>query len=244
MSKQPKKTGTSAKSSAAKAKTEKKASSKLPSFGFADDLLKKEPETSAAESTAAESTAKAAGVGGGPQKAAAAPNANPERIFTFADTLAAEAEEGEEAPRRLETHVTFSLAGELFALPVRPIREVLRVSSITRVPHAPYPIRGVTNLRGRVIPVIDLRRRIDLPPAELDRGSRILVVSSRNRLLGLLVDGVEQVIHLDLDRIQPPPQDVMTVESDYITGVYQSGEQLLLLLDVDRVLIIHEVGAA
>ncbi|NJL29296.1 MAG: purine-binding chemotaxis protein CheW, partial [Thermoanaerobaculia bacterium] len=162
----------------------------------------------------------------------------------FADSLRARDEEDTVVAQQIETWVTFSLAGEVFALPVEPIREVLRVSGITRVPHAPHPIRGVSNLRGRVIPVIDLRQRIELPVAEVDRNSRILVVSSRGRLLGLLVDSVHQVIHLDFLRVQPPPQDVVTAESGYILGVYQVGEQLILLLDADRVLILHEGGTA
>ena len=95
-------------------------------------------------------------------------------------------------------------------------------------------------MRGRVIPVIDLRLRIELPSAELGRSSRVIVVSSRGRLLGLLVDAVHQVIHVDLNRVQPPPDDVMTVQSDYISGVYHLEDQLILLLDINRVLIIQE----
>lgn len=168
---------------------------------------------------------------------------DPRRIFAFADSLDAQAGEVEAAPAptRLETWVTFSLAGETFALPVEPVREVVRVASITRVPHAPRPIRGVTNMRGRVIPVIDLRLRIELPEADLGRASRVIVVSSRSRLLGLLVDAVHQVVHIDLNQVQPPPDDVMTIQSDYISGVYHLDDQLILLLDIHRVLIIQEV---
>lgn len=195
----------------------------LPAFGFADDLLRQ-----------VRSEAEAGSADGEP-----APS---ERIFTFADSLDAAARDEEEAtaPVRLATWVTFRLAGETFALPVEPVREVLRVQSVTRVPHAPEPIRGVSNLRGRVIPVIDLRVRIGLPAADLDRASRVIVVGSRGRLLGLLVDAVRHVVHLDLDRVQAPPEDVMTVQSDYISGVYHLEDQLVLLLDVDRALIVRE----
>ncbi len=214
----------------------------LPAFGFATDLLPKSdaaksPEPSAAGAEAAGGDAPAAGA-----PAAGAPvvdEHDPRRIFAFADSLEAGTAEPEAAPVRLETWVAFSLAGEVFALPVTPIREVVRVSSITRVPHAPKPIRGVTNRRGRVIPVIDLRMRIELPAAELGRASRVIVVSSRGRLLGLLVDAVHQVVHIDLEKVQPPPDDVMTVQSDYLSGVYHLDDQLILLLDVDRALIIQ-----
>ena len=203
---------------------EKKIS--LPAFGFAEDLLDKagaEPE---------------------PSPPPQIDETDPRRIFAFADSLENQAEDSESraAPAKLQTWVAFSLASEIFALPVEPVHEVVRVASITRVPHAPKPIRGVTNMRGRVIPVIDLRLRIELPATELDRSSRVIVVSSRGRLLGLLVDAVHQVIHIDLNRVQSPPDDVMTVQSDYITGVYHLEDQLILLLDINRVLIIHEAA--
>ncbi len=215
----------------------------LPAFGFAEDLLK----SVKGESRQSAAPGEAAGRQGAAAGTAEAPAPSPreeERIFTFADSLAAQEEEEKVAPVRLETWMTFSLAGETFALPVDPVHEVLRLSSITRVPHAPFPIRGVTNLRGRVVPVIDLRIRLELPEGEVTRSSRIVVVGSRGRRLGLLVDSVHQVVHLDVDRVQPPPDDVMTVQSDYIRGVYHLEEQLILLLDVDRVLIIRETSGA
>ncbi len=224
----------------------------LPAFGFAEDLL---GAAAAAEPAPVEAGGEAAvedppsadpapgfgHPGSGHPGSDAGPEA-PDRVFTFADSLkqAVRGEAEEQAPEVLTSWVTFGLAEEVFALPVEPIREVLRVTSITRVPHAPQPIRGVTNLRGRVIPVIDLRLRIDLEAKDLDRASRVIVVGSQGRLLGLLVDVVHQVVHIDLNQVQPPPEDVMTVQSDYILGVYHRADQLILLFDVDRALIIKE----
>lgn len=206
----------------------------LPAFGFAKDLL----------AEAAASADQNADNGGGED----ADLDGPERIFAFADQLSAasaqEQKEAEARAQRLETWITFILSDEVYALPITPVREALRVGSITRVPHAPQPIRGVTNLRGRVLPVIDLRLRIGLRSVELGRSNRILVVRARNRHLGLLVDAVLQVVHIDLNRAEPPPEDVMTAQSDYITGVYHHGEQLILLLDVERALIIQEASSA
>lgn len=219
----PKKSAGTARKTPEPATGDKKIS--LPAFGFAEDVLKEHQ--------------RAAGSPAAGSPAAAVPRGE-DRVFTFADRLETGAEEEERAPVRLETWVSFRLAGETFALPVEPVHEVVRPTSITRVPHAPYPIRGVTNLRGRVVPVIDLRLRLELPVGDLTRTSRIVVVGSRGRRLGLLVDAVQQVVHLDVDRVQPAPDDVMTVQSDYISGVYHLGEELILLLDVDRVLIIKE----
>ena len=223
-----------------------KERSSLPAFGFAADLLGKRdnPADSGADETASNldtDRLEAAGE----QAASAADASDPERIFQFAGGLeSALSEEEQPKVRRLATWVTFDLADEIFAMPVEPVREILRVETITRVPHAPRPIRGVTNLRGRVIPVIDLRLRIGLSPTELGRSTRIIVVAARGRLIGLLADAVQQVIHLDLDRIQPPPDDVLTVQSDYIRGVYHLEDHLVLLLDIERALVVRDAPDA
>lgn len=167
---------------------------------------------------------------------------SPDRLYAFADALEKGrlpegAGPGEEAP---ETWVTFRLEGESFGLPVSHVQEILRVSGITRVPHAPHPVRGITNMRGRVLPVVDLRLRLGLPEAALDDQSRILVVTSRGRLMGLLVDSVRQVVRIGRSAIQPPPPDVMTEQSEYILGVVHLMEELVILLEVDRALIIQE----
>jgi purine-binding chemotaxis protein CheW len=91
--------------------------------------------------------------------------------------------------------------------------------------------------------VIDLRMRVGLEPSEIGRQSRVVAVASRGRLLGLLVDAVHQVVHLDLNRVQPPPEDVMTVQSDYILGVYHQDDSMILLLDVDRALVLRDKAA-
>ena len=234
---------------------------KLPAFGFAADLLASRSEESATDAAQTDvATTDAAKVEPAKVQDLPAPQAStadsatadsatseglavdPERIFHFADSLEREEEE-ETVAQRLTTWITFSLEGETFALPVEPVREVLRLSHITRVPHAPRPIRGVTNLRGRVIPVIDLRVRIELPAGGIDRSTRVIVVGSRGRLIGLMVDAVHQVAHIDLNRVQPPPDDVMTVQSDYLAGVYQLEDRLILLLDVDRALILRDTPA-
>lgn len=165
----------------------------------------------------------------------------PDRLYAFADSVNVHQQGLVEQPKTLETWVTFSLAGETFALPVTHVYEILRVSGITRVPHAPAMVRGVTNMRGRVLPVIDLRVRLGLNAAEPSPQSRILVVTSRGRSLGLLVDSVQQVERIQRDTVQPPPPDVMTAQSDYIVGVCDLGARLVILLDVDRILILREI---
>lgn len=166
------------------------------------------------------------------------PSGLAEDVYAFADSVARREESAPQKLQRIETWVTFDLGGETYALPVSHVLEILRVTGITRVPHAPRVIRGVTNMRGKVLPVVDLRTRLGLESAETTAQSRILVVSSRGRLLGLLVDAVQQVERIDLQTVQAPPPDVMTHQSDYIIGVCQIGTRLAVLLDVGLVLVL------
>jgi len=161
-----------------------------------------------------------------------------DRVYAFADSVQPRQEPQTDTHHaaRWETWVSIALAGETYAMPVESVREILRVGQITRVPDAPYPVRGIINLRGRVVPVVDLRLRLGLPRAETTPQSRILVAHARERLIGLLVDGVEQVVRLDATTFEPPPADVMSAASDYIRAVCQRERMLLILLDTERVL--------
>jgi purine-binding chemotaxis protein CheW len=165
----------------------------------------------------------------------------PERLYALADRLAARRPEQREAPPELpETWVAVEVAGEVYALPVAGVEEVLRVNGITRLPYAPAPVRGITQQRGRVLTVVDLRVRLGYEPAPLDERSRICVVSSRGRSLGLLVDAARHVVKLLPSGKQPPPADVMSERSAFILGVYRLEDALAILLDVDRVLLLDD----
>jgi purine-binding chemotaxis protein CheW len=163
-----------------------------------------------------------------------------ERIYAFADRLTAQAPaaDPQAATAIWETWVTFQVAGETFAFPVGSVQEILRVGAITRVPDAPYPVRGIVNLRGRVIPVVDLRLRLGLPGTEPGPAARVLIGTLRGRVIGLLVDAVAQVERLDRAVVEDLPDDVVTRHSEYITGVYPRGRDLLILLDPEKVLLI------
>jgi purine-binding chemotaxis protein CheW len=171
----------------------------------------------------------------------AAPPPGPNRIFSFAESLERRAAQAPAAPpERPESWVTFELAGERYALPVARVQEITRAHGITRVPHAPPPVRGIANLRGRVLVVVDLRLRLGLPPAAAGERSRILVVSARERSLGLLVDAAHQVVGLLPSRIEPPPPDLMDERSAYLAGVVQLDDSLVIALDVDQLLLVPE----
>jgi purine-binding chemotaxis protein CheW len=165
-------------------------------------------------------------------------------LYEFADALDDRSEAAAPRASRIQTWVTFDVAAETYGVPVERVHEILRVSGITRVPHAPPMVRGVTNMRGRILAIVDVRRCLGVERAEIDARSRILVVSTRGRLLGLLVDGVDQVERLDRDAVQPPPPDVMTDHSDYIVGVIQLARRLVILLEIDRVLALGPATTA
>lgn len=132
--------------------------------------------------------------------------------------------------------VVFRLDREEYAVPIDAVREVVRVTDVTRVPHAPPHIRGVMNLRGRILPIVEIRSRLGLSPAELTPASRVVVVEVLGRLLGLLVDAVGQVSRVGERQVAAPPEEVRAAGSEAVTGVARLDQRLLILLDLSRAL--------
>ncbi len=138
---------------------------------------------------------------------------------------------------------TFFLDREEYGVDVRQVQEIRRLSEITTVPRAPDFIRGVINLRGRILPVLDLKRKLGLGEVESRRATRIVVVRIGERLLGLLVDGASQVLKVPVSRIEPPPEEVQEKGGDYIRGVAKLDDRLIIVVDLGR-LLAHELRAA
>jgi purine-binding chemotaxis protein CheW len=170
-------------------------------------------------------------------KTPATPAPAPRGVLEFADQLAADAAAAQVPLPPAQLHlITFRLDGEEFGLPVETVREVIRVGDITRVPQSPAHIRGVINLRGRILPVVEIRTRLGLAPLVPRSTARIIVAEVRGRVLGLLVDSVAQVQKVPADRVVAAPDEVKSAHTDYITGVVQLYERLLILLDLARAL--------
>lgn len=162
-------------------------------------------------------------------------------LLRFTDAVAREAAAATAPAPAGELHlVTFALDREEYGIPVARVREVIRVGEITRVPQAPPNVRGVTNLRGRILPVVELRSRLGLAPAELTPRSRIVVVEVSDRVLGLLVDAVLQVAKVPLETVAAPPDEVRSADSDYLSGVARWNGRLIILLELDQTLLPHE----
>ena len=159
-----------------------------------------------------------------------------ERIYTFTDSLQLGQEEEEER-EVYETWVEFRLDEALYALPVGQVREILRVRDVTEVPHPPFPVIGVINLRGRVVPLLDLRARLDLPTPEPGDASRIVLVESQRRRIGLLVDCVERVAQLAQSAMRPADDDG---GSAAIRGLHVAEGRATRLLDLAAILTLRE----
>jgi len=132
--------------------------------------------------------------------------------------------------------VGFRIGRETFGLPIGIVREIVRVPEITSVPNAPEYIEGVINLRGRIIPVVDLRKRFGQEATTLNKKSRIVVVELNGRSVGLIVNSASEVLRLPPSEIEQPNTVFQEGELDYITGVGKIQGRLVILLDLNRIL--------
>jgi purine-binding chemotaxis protein CheW len=169
-----------------------------------------------------------------------APAPTRESLLSFADAILARPTAAALAPEaEVHPYVTFFLGREEFGLPILRSREIVRVAEITRIPEAPPHVRGVLNLRGRVVPVVELRTRLGLPIAPLTPQSRVIMVEVHGRLFGLLVDRVARIAKIPTVAIKPAPAEALAATTDYVTGIAQTGQELIIILDVDKVLLLN-----
>jgi purine-binding chemotaxis protein CheW len=132
--------------------------------------------------------------------------------------------------------VGFRIGDETYGVRIASVREIVRVPEITTVPNAPEMIEGVINLRGRIIPVTDLRKRFGSSPVTPDKKNRILVVELENKLLGLIVSSASEVLKIPPSEIESPGSVFAEGESSYVTGVGKLKGRLIILLDIGRLL--------
>ena len=130
--------------------------------------------------------------------------------------------------------VTFGIGSEEFAVDILSVQEINRMMALTRVPQSPPEVEGVINLRGKIIPVVDLRKRFGMAQAEKSEQSRIVVVEVHGRTIGFIVDRVNEVLRISGKIVEPAPTMVCSVDSDFIAGVGKLEDRLLILLDLER----------
>jgi purine-binding chemotaxis protein CheW len=131
--------------------------------------------------------------------------------------------------------VSFMLSDEEYGIEVLKVREIIRMPGITKMPNTPHYVEGIINLRGKVIPIISMRKRLGLPESDYDSHTRIMVMDVVGGLTGFIVDAVSEVIRIHSSEIQPPPTMVSgNVDQEFITGVFNHTDRLLIIMDVDR----------
>jgi purine-binding chemotaxis protein CheW len=137
--------------------------------------------------------------------------------------------------------VTFFLSQEEFGVDILLVQEIIRPAPVTEVPNTPRFVEGVINLRGKVVPVIDLRRRLNIPTPETDKATRIIIIELEKRVTGFVVDSVSKVITVPAGSVQSAPDMIMSgVEGEYITGVSRIDDRLIILLDFSKILTAGE----
>lgn len=152
----------------------------------------------------------------------------------------------EQSTLNTKQYVTFSLAGELFGVEVTRTREILSLTPVTKVPQTPNYLLGVINLRGQVVPVVDMRLKLGLPAGEVTEDTCIIVVEvqvdDESIVVGARADAVREVLEIRADQIEPPPRLGTRLNTEFITGMGKVDEQFMILLNLDRIFSSDELS--
>jgi purine-binding chemotaxis protein CheW len=136
--------------------------------------------------------------------------------------------------------VIFKTGNEHYGVDIAAVESIIKVQDITSVPRAPEFVEGITNLRGTVLPVIDLRKRFGLAATESTKDTRIVVIEMNGSVVGMIVDAVTEVLRISPEAIEPPSPLVTTIDSAFITGIAKVDGRLVILLDLSKVFSMHE----
>lgn len=142
-----------------------------------------------------------------------------------------------------QEYVTFTLNDEMYAFDALRVQEIIELTSVTKVPHLPDYLKGVINLRGTIIPVVDLKQKFGMAGGEYKKHTCIIVTEFSQGVMGLIVDTVSDILNIQTQAISSPPDFGASINTEFIAGMSKSGDNLVLLLDVDRVLTEEEAAA-
>jgi purine-binding chemotaxis protein CheW len=137
--------------------------------------------------------------------------------------------------------LTFNLGEELYGVDILRVQEIKGYTAVTKIPNTPSHIKGVLNLRGTIVPIIELRTKFSMPTIDYTAFTVIIVVVVRDKVMGLVVDAVSDVLNIDKKDIQPPPQFGAKVDVSFLNGIGKSNDKLVALLDIDRLLLDDEM---
>ena len=136
--------------------------------------------------------------------------------------------------------VVFELANEFYGINIAMVESIIKMQAITQLPQTPAYVKGVTNLRGSVLPVIDLRTRFALEPKEDSRQTRIMIVTMGNIKAGIIVDAVSEVLRVAGDSVEPLPPMINSVDSAFLKGIVRLENRLIIMLELNKVLNLDE----
>ncbi len=136
--------------------------------------------------------------------------------------------------------VVFELANEFYGIDIAVVESIIKMQEITQLPRTPAYLKGVTNLRGTVLPVIDLRNRFGMETQNDTKQTRVIIVTMGEVKVGLMVDGVSEVLRISDESIEPLPPMVNSVNSDFLKGIVRLEDRLIILLEVEKVLRVEE----
>lgn len=141
-------------------------------------------------------------------------------------------------------YLTFTLGEEHYGVDILRVQEIKGYTAVTRIPNTPDSIKGVLNLRGTIVPIIDLRAKFGMDKIDYTRFTVIVVVVVKDRVMGIIVDAVSDVLNIPKKDIQPTPQFGTAVDVSFISGIGKCGDKLVALLDIDQILSLRELEQA
>ena len=137
--------------------------------------------------------------------------------------------------------VTFNLSEEIFAIDILNIQSINRMIELTVIPNSPDFVEGIINMRGQVIPIISLRKRLGMEVINYDKNTRFIIMEIKNKIVGFIVDAVNEVLRINSKICTPPPPLSGGIDTDYITSVAKLDEKLLILLDLNKIISKKEI---
>jgi len=138
--------------------------------------------------------------------------------------------------------LVFTLGDEEYGIDILKVQEIRGYDQVTRIANTPEFIKGVTNLRGVIVPIIDLRVKFSQPDVEYNDNTVVIVLNLEQRVVGIVVDGVSDVLSLTQDQIRPAPEFAVTMSTEYLTGLGALGERMLILVDIEKLLSSEEMA--
>lgn len=142
----------------------------------------------------------------------------------------------------MEQFVVFQLEDELYGVNIHQVRGIEKMLPLTRVPNAPSFVKGVCNLRGSVIPVIDLKKRLAISETKDDKNAKIIIVNVDRHMVGMTIDAANDVVSIDASNVEPSPSLISGIDAEFIHGVAKVSNRLLVILDLERILTVDQIS--